>query len=655
LTDFWGNTVSKLVVISVGQGDSQTGFPHITAQIWPDGNSIQVSVVGKLPADLEIANLYERWRQLYSAFYQQLGSLRTPIEWGEDLTNFSDVEFKKLSKQLEDKIHGWLESKEFSRIEKQLRSQIGSTSEQVRVIIKTDDDLLQRLPWSSWEFLKDYRQAEVALSPPQYKRPQQSPPTTPRSTIRILAILGDSTGINIQEDGDLLKNLPDADPMFLVEPNRQELDQWLWDEQGWDILFFAGHSRTEVTTGLIYINSTESLSISQLRNALSQAIERGLQLAIFNSCDGLGLARNLADLHIPQMIVMREPVPDQVAQEFLKNFLVAFSRGKSLYVSVREAREQLQRLEGQFPCASWLPVIWQNPAETPKSWQELLGSITPQRPNIKSRQVSLSWFAPDTRKQQQQILNIPVAIGRKLDEVLTDVEKQHYSQVFLEDQSVSRCHARITFDNGQLTLKDQSANGTLLNGNNNIHQSSHLLSDGNTLKIGPYTITVKLVVTPNPDSTTIFDPRYPVPKPISPMTAISLGRWLTRIFLLATVGVLVSLPFALGYWGLRASLNYYWVLFYIGLFGLAWDVLYDFLHKFLRKRNWVRVFPLCAAIVEAVVLASLIKIGALPGIPPEEFDLAWFVLHYSLVLIAIYLCFWMVVRRLFPRRFGGGR
>jgi hypothetical protein len=36
-------------------------------------------------------------------------------------------------------------------------------------------------------------------------------------------------------------------------------------------------------------------------------------------------------LQIPQAIVMREPVPDKVAQEFLKHFLKAFSRGKSLY------------------------------------------------------------------------------------------------------------------------------------------------------------------------------------------------------------------------------------------------------------------------------------------------------------------------------------
>ncbi|MEO0687803.1 MAG: CHASE2 domain-containing protein, partial [Cyanobacteria bacterium J06649_11] len=63
--------------------------------------------------------------------------------------------------------------------------------------------------------------------------------------------------------------------------------------------------------------------------------------------------------------------PDFVAQEFLKNFLIAFANNKPLYIAVREARERLQGLENDFPCASWLPVIYQNPTTIPTSWQKL--------------------------------------------------------------------------------------------------------------------------------------------------------------------------------------------------------------------------------------------------------------------------------------------
>jgi len=166
--------------------------------------------------------------------------------------------------------------------------------------------------------------------------------------------------------------LKDAETKFLVEPTRQEVNQQLWNDD-WDILFFAGHSLSQADgeTGKIYINPHESLAIPQLKNALQQAIARGLKIAIFNSCDGIGLARDLADLNIPQVIVMREPVPDLIAQEFLKNFLVAFAGGKLLYLAVREARERLQGWENDFPCASWLPVICQNPTTSPVTWQEL--------------------------------------------------------------------------------------------------------------------------------------------------------------------------------------------------------------------------------------------------------------------------------------------
>ena len=232
--------------------------------------------------------------------------------------------------------------------------------------------MVRRLPWHLWNFFDHYPQAEMALSATDYQVKTQSV-TTP-GKVRILVILGNSTGINIDADRELLKSVKGAELVFLEQPQRQELDRHLWDKRGWDILLFAGHSQTEGETGQIYINPTESLTIPQLKNALQKAIARGLQLAIFNSCDGLGLARKLEQLHIPQIIVMGEPVPDRVAQEFLKYLLPEFAGGKSLYQAVREARERLQGLENQFPCASWLPIICQNPTVIPPTWQQLRGS-----------------------------------------------------------------------------------------------------------------------------------------------------------------------------------------------------------------------------------------------------------------------------------------
>ena len=81
---------------------------------------------------------------------------------------------------------------------------------------------------------------------------------------------------------------------------------------------------------------------------------------------------------------MRELVPDQVAQTFLKSFLAQFSLGNSFRESVRRAREQLQGLEGQFPCASWLPMIYQNCPNLSLTWQ----TFTQTQPDLPPPQTS---------------------------------------------------------------------------------------------------------------------------------------------------------------------------------------------------------------------------------------------------------------------------
>jgi CHASE2 domain-containing sensor protein len=49
--------------------------------------------------------------------------------------------------------------------------------------------------------------------------------------------------------------------------------------------------------------------------------------------------------------------------------LAAFAAGESLPYAVRQARELLQGVEGEFPCASWLPVMVQNPAGASLTWR----------------------------------------------------------------------------------------------------------------------------------------------------------------------------------------------------------------------------------------------------------------------------------------------
>ncbi|MEA5598410.1 CHASE2 domain-containing protein [Rivularia sp. UHCC 0363] len=360
--------MTKRVVFTLLGGDLNQGFPVVTVQLWHDDRFSKF--IGSLSAAPELSKLYYRWQLLYEAVHQRLGNQQRIRVRQQDITNISVTEFNQVCQQLQVNINSWLRCESFQNIERQMRTLLGRDDE-IRIIIETNIVLLHKLPWHLWDFFEDYPKAELGLSNHEYTSPQVLR-KSPTGQVKILAILGNRIGLDIDKDLSLLKDVTDAQTTFLVEPTRKEIDEHLWNYD-WDILYFAGHSDSlaDGEIGEICINNTETLTISQFKNALKTAIAKGLNIAIFNSCDGIGLARNLADLNIPQMIVMRTGVPDFVAQEFLKNFLIAFAGAKSIYLALREARERLQGLENQFPCASWLPVIYQNPTTIPTTWQEL--------------------------------------------------------------------------------------------------------------------------------------------------------------------------------------------------------------------------------------------------------------------------------------------
>ncbi len=379
--------MSKSVLLNLAGGDLLHGCPHITAQLWTPGHPRPEQYSGSLPASPHLIEHYRDWQSLYRSLCDRQ-PLRTPNPSDDELeispggiTNVSQQSFTHLSTLLQTQFNEWLHSPDFLKLDRALRSHLHS-SDEIHILLQTRDPWLQRLPWHTWHILKAYPYAAISLSQPDYQRRPPRPQPS-RTQIRILAILADSPGIDARRERQLLQHLPDSETHLLTAPSRQQLNTHLWDKTGWDILFFAGHSQTEGQTGRIYLSDRagrdelgrhipHSLTIAQLEEALIGAIDHGLQLAIFNSCDGIGLALALERLHLPAIIVMREPVPNQVAQEFFRHFLQAFAVDRlSLALAVQQARRQLQGLEDDFPGASWLPMIVQNPAVAPPTWTQL--------------------------------------------------------------------------------------------------------------------------------------------------------------------------------------------------------------------------------------------------------------------------------------------
>jgi CHASE2 domain-containing sensor protein len=321
-----------------------------------------VELTGQLPPPIALLALYDDWRKLY----QSLG-LPSRLEVRRDQPTNSNHRDRciELGRQVNQALNAWLASPEFQRVYQKILEQLSPT-DRVRLLLQIADPALRRLPWQQWNLLDRYPRAELALAMAEYEKGSVIS-AEPGSALRVLAVLGDRRGIDVEVDGLALRDLlPGATIEFLVEPDLEGLHGKLW--QPWDILFFAGHSvsRADLSEGWLSIGPHRKLSLDQLRFGLKRSIDQGLRLAIFNSCDGLGLAQALMDLPIPQVVVMREEVPDPVAQRFLTYFLGALAEGKPVDLAVREGRERLQGLDDYFPGAAWLPILCQNPAQP--SW-----------------------------------------------------------------------------------------------------------------------------------------------------------------------------------------------------------------------------------------------------------------------------------------------
>ncbi|NEO43998.1 MAG: CHAT domain-containing protein [Moorea sp. SIO4A3] len=247
---------------------------------------------------------------------------------------------------------------------------------------------LGRIPWQEWDLFKNYySDSEIALR--LYGKPGQTIlPIQKYWKVRILLVVGRSDNIQTNNDIKIVKKLEKkgAEVTVLLQPTKKKLSEALWQEPGYHIFIFSGHSSCDHQTPInwLELNQQDRISIEDFEIAFGKAIAKGLQLAIFNSCDGLGLAQQLAKLNLPRSIVMRELVPDQVAVEFLEHFFEEFTKNKSLFTSVHIARERLEHFNDRFPNATWLPTlcIRESALHTRFTWNELVNLIIKLPPRI---------------------------------------------------------------------------------------------------------------------------------------------------------------------------------------------------------------------------------------------------------------------------------
>jgi len=378
-------SMNVTVVLHIGIGSFEQGFP-VRAEIFNDGRLIKRKTdFANLPPFPNTPQLYRDWQDLYGKMGKIRGIGIPPQTTNHSITEECKLAAKELERYLKAKPSGWFNHSSFQHLRDWIWAQALVQQDQsvpVFFDLETGQDeqnvILKRLPWHLWDLFTEHKNTEVALYG------QVAPPIQSLSQpVKILAIFGSGEGgLELKEDIKALEGLESfgANVKSEREPSRERLHN-LFNES-WDILFFAGHSSSDenLSSGHLLVGKGRQYSLDNIRVDLKTAVDKGLKMAIFNSCDGLGIADFLMNLGVPTVIVFREPVPDLVARIFLKKFLENFSGGKPLYRSVREARDGLHWLESadpSYPCASWLPVIYQNPSQPELVWPPV---VDPPKP-----------------------------------------------------------------------------------------------------------------------------------------------------------------------------------------------------------------------------------------------------------------------------------
>lgn len=111
------------------------------------------------------------------------------------------------------------------------------------------------------------------------------------------------------------------------------------------------------------------------------------------------------------------------------------------------------------------------------------------------------------------------------------------------------------------------------------------------------------------------------------------GRWHTRILLLGTVGLVITLGFGLLFDDMLTPLA---LLGYVVVIGCGWDILYNYLQTLRWDRDWPPIFFVAAGILEGGLLWLLVKLVTLPGIS-AALTINQFVAHYGTVWLVTFL------------------
>jgi hypothetical protein len=243
-----------------------------------------------------LITLYEEWQHAYLSFYNTLDnslnsipetkdSLRGKAAGSGTIASHSTDWHAKLVEaetRLLYEFHRWLRNAELYEIHAKIAeaSRTAGESENFIDLFLTCTPIeLARLPWEAWEIHSESATAphiRIARVSANIRHESASHQVQQkRRCPRILVILGNDGKLNFQNDWEALKqslnHLAEIPEPIGLQPSKSiaefktKISDAIKDEQGWDVLIFAGHgNETQMTGGELGIAPGDRFGLVKL-------------------------------------------------------------------------------------------------------------------------------------------------------------------------------------------------------------------------------------------------------------------------------------------------------------------------------------------------------------------------------------------------------
>ena len=381
---------------------------------WGDG----MQLTAQMPYPEELIKIYQRWQQAYYNYYRALPKIDEAAEPVDALSSLRgrtvamgqvSIDQTNLRRQLTqaevrlmENFDSWLGRHELRSIRGQLNQRSERTQSEVTLYITCAEIALRRLPWETWELTQGFVQgAKIRIARQPANIPvAANPPKKQRRKARALVIIGDDTGLDFRKDLKAMERLnklvaptvvgwkTDQDSNNLKDRDKliTKVRGEIRDPDGWDMLLFFGHSNEAADLGgEIAIAPKTTISIRDLESDLTEAKRNGLQFALFNSCKGLDIADRLVSLGLNQVVIMREPIHNQVAQYFLLQFLQRLAEYDDVHTALQKTTKELKFDKAMaYPSTYLVPSLFSHPGAElfqlhPVGWKGKLAQLWPSR------------------------------------------------------------------------------------------------------------------------------------------------------------------------------------------------------------------------------------------------------------------------------------